>query len=306
MKPRLNLTQVMTALVIGSLLLIGSCSKENSHSGTSDAEEEQASMVSSEADGEAEMIFNGIFDDVMGANDDVGMAGTGIFGLMAPSGGGVVQRPNSCFILTVTHLNAPDPFPVRIDIDFGTVVCQGADGHVRSGKISIQYTSRLIVPGAIATVTFDNFYIDSIKIEGTLAISNTGSAISRQFTVDVTDAKLSKPNGNFTEWTSHKVITQQEGLGTPNLPLDDVFKIEGDAHGRVQRANLLVAWEGAVTDPLIKRFNCRWIVKGEVKQNRINTGGNSPWAAILDFGTGDCDNKAVVTINGVAHNITLH
>jgi hypothetical protein len=306
MKRRLNLTQLLTVLVIGGLFFTLSCSKENSRSGTSNAEEEQASMVSSEADGEAEMIFNGIFDDVMGANDDVGMAGTGIFGLVAPTGGGIVLRPNSCFILTVTHLNAPDPFPVKIDIDFGTAGCQGVDGHVRSGLISVEYTRRLIVPGAIATVTFDNFYIDSIKITGTLAISNTGSANNRQFTVDVTDGKLSKTNGNFTEWTSHKVITQQEGLGTPNLPLDDVFTIEGDAHGRVQRANLLVAWEGAITDPLIKKFNCRWIVKGEVKQNRINTGGNSPWAAVLDFGTGDCDNKAVVTINGVAHNITLH
>jgi hypothetical protein len=61
------------------------------------------------------------------------------------------------------------------------------------------------------------FYIDSIKVEGTHKITNSSSQIttqlSRQFTVDV-NGKLSKPNGNYTEWTSHKVITQIEGLVT--------------------------------------------------------------------------------------------
>jgi hypothetical protein len=306
MKLRFNPIQLITAFLLSSLFFIGSCSKEHSNSGSPN-EEENASIVSSQADGEAEMIFNGIFDDVMGANDDVGMAGTGIFGLREPgTNPNIVQRPDACFTLTITHQSTTDPFPVDILIDFGTSGCQGADGHVRSGQILVEYTGRLVTPGSTATATFSNFNIDSIKIEGSLKITNSSSANDRQFMVDVTDAKLTKTNGNFTQWNSHKTITQQEGLGTPNLPLDDVFKIEGDAHGRVQRANLLVAWEGAVTDPLIKRFNCRWIVKGEVKQNRINTGGNSPWAAILDFGSGDCDNKAVVTINGVAHNITLH
>jgi len=28
--------------------------------------------------------------------------------------------------------------------------------------------------------------------------------------------------------------------------------------------------------------------------------------AVLDYGTGTCDNKATITINGVTHIITLH
>lgn len=309
MKRWLNLTRMITALFMGTLLILGSCSKEKSRSNANDAEQVQASLVSSESDGEAEMIFNGIFDDAMGASDDVGMAGTGVFG--RPAGpdsvsGVYIQRPDACFILTVNHLNTGTIFPIQVIIDFGTAGCQGADGHVRSGKIIVEYTGRLVNPGSVATCTFDAFHLDSIQIEGTLRITNTSTANNRQFTYEVEDAKLAKTNGNFTKWNSHKIITQLEGLTTPNLPLDDVFQIEGGSQGQVQRGNLLVTWESSVTEPLVKKFTCRWIVKGKISQTRVNSGGNSPWEAILDFGTGDCDNNATVTINGVSHNITLH
>ncbi len=159
---------------------------------------------------------------------------------------------------------------------------------------------------ALATTTFDGFYVDTIKVEGTHKIQNTSpSNLVRQFTVDVINAKLTKPSGNFVEWNNHKVITQLEGLNTPFVPLDDIFKIEGSASGRVQRGRLIVAWESNIIEPLFKRFNCRWIVKGKVRMIRSNSNANSPWTALLDFGNGDCNNRAVITINGIIHEITL-
>lgn len=251
-------------------------------------------MASSEADGEAELVFNGVFDDAVGVNDEVGMAGVGVFG-----------RVTACHTVTVTHLNPPDVFPVKIVVDFGTTGCLGVDGHVRKGKIITEYSNRLLVPGARATTIFDGFYVDSIKVEGKHVILNSSAnTASREFTVDVTDAKLTKPSGNFTEWRSHKVITQIEGL-TSLTPLDDIFKTVGTASGHVKRGALLVSWESSTTEPLIKKFNCRWIVKGRIRTIRTNNTVNSPWVAVLDFGTGDCDNKATITINGVSHQITL-
>lgn len=307
MKRSLNPTQllVITSLLFFSFLI--SCQKENSQSGQIESE---ASKISSESDAEAEVVYNSIFDDVMGVNDDVGMAGTGVFGRSVPgdpSGTTLYQRGDStpCFTVTITRPTS-NAFPVHVVIDFGSG-CVGRDGHLRKGKIIIDYTNRLIVPGAVATTTFDGFYIDDIKVEGTHVISNTTTInLNRQFTVDVIHGKLSKPNGNFTEWDSHKVITQFEGLSTPLLPLDDVFKIEGSSHGRSRRGNLLVAWESNITIPLIKRFNCRWIVQGRIRTIRVNNNANSPWIAILDFGNGNCDNQATISINGVTYPITLH
>lgn len=308
MKPRFNLVHLSILTLFFSMFFMASCKKETSQS----AQEREASQASSEAEGEAAMVFNAIFDDAMGANDTVGMAGTGVFGRTAigdinndPS----TARPTACYTVTIIHTTA-NAFPVRVIIDFGTG-CLGPGGHIRRGKIITDYTNRLIIPGAMAVTTFDGFYIDDIKVEGTHKITNTSSPVTtvpphRQFTVEVIDGRLSKPNGNFTEWDSHKTITQTEGLATPVMPLDDVFKIEGTSTGRTRRGNLLVGWQSTITVPLIKRFTCRWIVQGRIRTTRINTNSSSPWVAILDFGNGVCDNQAVITINGVSYNITLH
>jgi hypothetical protein len=310
MKSRINLIQLIPALFVLLFVFTLSCTKENSNNGT-DAQEEEVSTISSESDAEAESIFNGIFDDVMGVNDDVGMAGTGVFGRAANPGLGATARPMACYTLTITHPNSTF-FPVRVVIDFGATACMGTDGHTRRGKIICEYTNRLIAPGAIGTTIFEGFYFDSIKVDGTHKITNMSSAIitpnlARQFKVQVIDAKLTRPNGNFVEWNSTKTIEQIEGLITPDRPIDDVFRIKGSARGRALRANVLVAWESNVVDgePLIKRFTCRWINKGTIRSVRLNTAANGPWVASLNFGAGICDNRAVLTINGRSHEITL-
>lgn len=298
MKFRLNLAQLVSLTFFFSLLLFTSCQKENSQNGSDEQQQMEASKASSEADGESEIVFNGVFDDAIGVNDQVGIGGTGVFG-----------RPTACPDVTVIHLNSPAFFPVKVILDFGVGGCVGNDGHLRRGKVITVYSNRLLIPGATAVTEFDGFYFDSTKVEGRHQITNTSPSVTtqppiRRFNVDVTNAKLTKPNGNFVEWESHKVITQIEGLNT-NIPIDDVFKVEGHANGRVKRGALIVLWQSEITEPLIKRFNCRWIVKGRVRTLRANTNTTSPWVAILDFGPGTCDNHAVITINGVSHQITL-
>ena len=294
MKIRFITTALLPLLLFFSLLTISSCQKEDSQNGTVEEQEIEASKASSEADSEAEIVFNGIFDDAMGVNDEVGVGGTGVFG-----------RLDVCPVVTVTRLNPPDLFPVRILMDFGTNGCIGPDGHFRKGKVITTYTNRLMIPGAFATTTFDGFYFDSTKVEGTHKITNTSATnIARRFTVNVIEAKLTKPNGNFIEWNSEKVITQLEGLSTP-APMDDIFKIEGGSRGRVKRGALLVGWQSTILEPLVKRFNCRWIVRGVIRTVRLNATTNSPWIAVLNFGNGNCDNLAVITINGVSYQITL-
>jgi hypothetical protein len=314
MKLRISLAQLTIAVLFFSFLFGISCSRENSS--TTPEDEIKASRISSESNADGEIVFNDVFDNVMGPNDNVGMTGTGIFGQRVNTDPGISARPDTlppCVSVTVTYLNPPAPFPIRIVIDFGSsnTGCICRDGRVRRGKIITEYTNRLIIPGAIATTTFENYYVDSLKVEGTHIIKNTSSPVSitpppdRIFTVDVVNGKLTRPNGNYFSWSSHKVITQTEGLATPNIPIDDVFKIEGTAQGQVFRDNMLVAWQSTTIEPLIKRFNCRWIVKGKIRTRRVASSTNNTWEAILDFGNGTCDNLATITINGVTYNITL-
>lgn len=312
MKLKSRFTQLTTAVFFLTALLIA-CNKEKSDSGLTPQEEEFASQASSEADAESEVVFNDVFDNVIGASDTVGMAGVGIFGRANISSGssGETARNSACFTVTVTHLNPPNLFPLKIVIDFGAG-CLGRDGHFRSGKIITVYTNRLVVPGAKATTTFENFKFDETKVEGTHVITNLSSVITtpnttiiHKWKVVVEGAKLTKPNGNYSEWNSTKTITQVEGFNTPFIPLDDIYKIEGSANGKVKRGDLLVAWRAEITEPLIKKFSCRWIVKGVLKVIRLNLANTSPWVAELNYGNGVCDNKAVITINGVPHEITL-
>lgn len=300
----------LAAIILVSLLVFGSCKKESSDE--ENRQEEFASQASSEADAESDDIFNEVFDNVLGVNVDVGFGNTGVFGQMNPGTPGGTARLNACPDVTITQLNAPNNFPKKVVMDFGTG-CVGRDGRTRSGKIITVYTDRLFKPGAKATSEFVDFKIDSITVQGTHVITNHSEQLStapslcirHKWSVEVSNAKLTKPNGNYTEWTSTKTITQEAGMCTPYIHIDDIYKIDGGAHGKVKRGNLLIAWNSEITEPLVKKFSCRWLVKGIIRVMRLNLTTNSPWVAAINYGNGDCDNKAQVTINGITHNITL-
>jgi len=263
----------LTVVFIFTALIIFSCKKENS--GTSAADQENASLSAAESNAEAEFVFNDVFDNVMGVNNDVGMQGTGVFGRVM-NATTEAERPLVCYTVSITKLASPALFPLQIVIDFGGG-CEGKDGHIRKGKIVATYTGRLIVPGKSASVTFDGYYIDSIEVAGTESITNSTSAGNRQFTIDIADARLNKPNGNYIAWNNHKVITQTGGLNTPDMALDDVFTIEGSAAGQLKDGDLLATWKSEIETALVKEFLCRWIIQGKIKTTLGASSANNQW-----------------------------
>lgn len=306
MKRIVFFTQLTTVVLAAALLFTG-CKKENSDT-LSAQEEEQAATFSSESETQTEATFDDVFNNVLGVNDDVGTGGTGIFGRAASSQNGrtsSVDSVPSCVTVTIIPQQA-GLYPKTITIDFGSGCL--SHNHLRSGKIKIVYTGRLITAGSSATTTFDNYKIDSVLVEGTHKITNTTATTAgsnqRQFTIDVTDAKLTKPNGSYSQWNAHRVNTQIEGNGTVG-PGDDIFKVTGSARGKVKREDHIYLWDSEITEPIIKKFSCNWISKGRVRVVRVGLAANSPWVATLDYGTGTCDDQATVTINGVVRQITL-
>lgn len=294
--------RLLSAAIFFSLLFIG-CKKEKSDT-LSDDQEKEALNFSSQSETETEIVFNDVFDNVMGVNTDLGIGGTGIFGRMAATGTVREERDMnvdtlpSCVTVTITRTNLPDLFPVRVVMDFGSGCI--SNNHTRSGKIITTYTGRLVVPGSSATTTFEHFKIDSFSVEGTHKVTNTTAAGSnqRQFSVNVYDARITKPNGDYSQWESERVTTQIEGNGTL-LPQDDIFRIQGAAHGRVKHGNLLYAWRSEIVEPLIKKFFCRWISKGTIRVRRETLPASSPWVAELNYGSGACDFLATLTINSL-------
>lgn len=309
MKKTIFLSRLKT-LAFAATLFIAGCKKESSEA-LSPQEEEQAATFTSESEVESEMTFNDVFDNVMGVNSEVGTGGVGIFGRATSDnvGRGETARTDStppCVTVTVTPMQ-PNAFPKTIVVDFGNGCF--SHGHLRSGKIKTVYSGPLRNPGSTATTTFENYKIDSIQVEGTHKITNTTATTSganqRQLKIEVTDAKLTRPNGNYVMWNSTRTKTQIEGNGTI-MPADDIFRITGIANGKVKRGNLIILWNSEITEPLIKKFTCRWISKGRIRTVRQGLPQTSPWVAVLDYGTGTCDNQANLTINGTTRQITLH
>ncbi|HVX50351.1 MAG TPA: hypothetical protein VHB48_09335 [Chitinophagaceae bacterium] len=293
---------------IGSAAIFTACQKsaaDTSSSGGISTQDAAALQTSAATDDESDNVYNDVLSNVLGVNDDAGIgAGVGVF-LAAPASTGTpvsqfgegADSAGRCFTVTVSPDRA-GAFPKTITIDFGTG-CTGRDGHVRRGKIITVYTGHMIESGSTATTTFDGFYFDSVKVEGTVVAKNktTGNALA--FSITVTNGKLTAPSGDYIEVNRSHTWAQTSGMDTPHTPADDIFSITGNSSGTAQVAGVTAQWITNITQPVVRKLLCRWRVAGVV------TVTHNDKSAVLDYGNGDCDNTATVTIGSKTYNITL-
>jgi hypothetical protein len=301
MKTKFSLVTWLAACALFGAMSLSSCKKDSSVSSTSpdnDPVEEANSVQATTEDAQAEAQYDEVFNITASMNksqvgEDLGV-GSNVSGLYEL---GATNTPTTapCFTITVVP-NIPGVFPKTVTIDFGTG-CLGHDGKLRKGQIVSIYTNKMTVPGAIVSTTFVGFYVDSFHIEGTHITENTSTSNMQGWKVQVIDGKVTNTITNrWVKWNSLKNVLQVEGNGTPNFPLDDVYRITGNARGANSAGH---TWAALVLDPLIKKFTCPWIVKGTVKLFRDGR------EALLDYGDGRCDNLAIIYINGVPHLIRL-
>ena len=288
------LTKSTLAFLLLGALTFTSCKKESST-----ASDETATVESTESNSEAEAAYDDVFDNTMGigveSGEDLGITGSvGVFGRMESGSYTGRVDSNRCFTVTVVP-QTPGVFPKTVTIDFGAG-CLGRDGKFRKGKIITVFTGRMKIPGSKATTTFEGYKVDSVTVKGTHEVTNNSLSNNNIFTTKVIEGKLIWDSGRWVTWSSIRTVIQLEGNGTPNWPIDDVFSITGAGRGENSRGK---SWAHEVVEPLIKKFTCRWISKGVLRIRFNNTNG------ILNFGNGECDNKATLTINGNVKIITL-
>ena len=190
-----------------------------------------------------------------------------------------------------------------VTIDFGTTNCLGADGRNRRGKIIVNYTGNYFEQGSVKIVTFDNYYRNDNKVEGTRTVTNTGLNANNQYTwkIEARNMKITKTDGKFHTWNSDRVRTMLAGYETANWQ-DDEYTITGNASGTNSND---VTYTATITSPLHRLMSCKWIDKGIIQFE--NSKGKS---RVLDFGNGTCDNQATVEVTGrrgrvVTRTITL-
>ncbi|MEI6053680.1 MAG: hypothetical protein WCQ44_13325 [Opitutaceae bacterium] len=188
-------------------------------------------------------------------------------------------------------------FPKIVTIDFGTVGYLDNRGDTIKGKIIITVSDKIWKSGATKTIKLVDFYVNGNNIKGSKSIVNNGlnPAKNPSYTITVSDTIIRVDKSTIIR-NATRTRERIDNAGTPRIFWDDKFSITGSSSGVNAKG---VAYTVAITNPLIIYNNYPYFVQGTV------TTTTETRTAILDFGTGDKDRKATLTINGVTKDITL-
>ena len=189
-------------------------------------------------------------------------------------------------------------FPRTLTIDFGEENCLCADGNYRRGKILVNFTGCYRLEGTTITHTFDEYYVNDNKVDGSRVVTNMGLNENNKMYFDIQVngiIYLTNDEGSFS-WNSSRTRVWEEGQSTGRR-FDDVYLISGSSQGINADGS---TWEVEIINPLRKEISCRHIVSGTME---IRPEGD--YVKLIDFGNGECDNLATVIVNGETYTITL-
>ncbi len=274
----LKIKIIATVLTVACISFY-SCNRDKNTATTKDNDTEYAS---DRALGEIS------YNDVQNIEDDASDKATG---------GTLDNYKTTSNCATITHDTIS--IPHTITVDFGPTNCLCGDGRYRRGQIICSYTGHYKDSGSVRSTTFNNFFVNYNQILGTKTATNMGHNSSNQsyFTVVVNGQIIKANSGGTITWNSNRTRTWIAGENTP-AKLDDEYSITGSGSGTKANGN---AYTVLIISPLIKALNCNWIKQGVMD---ITPSGKP--VRSINFGTGTCDDQAVVTINGTNYNITLH
>lgn len=272
-------------LVLGCAVLFSmySCTKNTSSSSNSDNETQTATDNAFAQSTSSDAVA------MSSESEDNGMVGT-----ITDSTLGLMFNAHVSITLNVATS------PKVLTIDFGSSDALCFDGKTRRGKVIVNFTGFYRDSGSNHTITFDNYYVNDNKVDGSITVVNNGHNTAGNLTFSVksmltiTDTAGNKLtyNGDLTrEWVAGETTNGLRGW------TDDVYSITGSSSGTTF---IGTQFSSNITSALIVALNCKWIEKGTIE---FKPAGKL--TRTIDFGNGDCDNIATVTIAGISFNILL-
>jgi hypothetical protein len=276
-------TKIFLIITTFALFTLNSCKKNG-------LPLDQSSVNLADDEAVTEAVFEDVFNSVDNATITLDNA------MKNGDTKSVFLSGDSCPSITVIH-PATGIWPKTVTIDYGTG-CTGFYDNARSGKIIIVVTGPRRLEGSKRSITFDNYYINGIKVEGTKVLENLGLNENQNYVISVAlaDGKLILPDGKTIERTVDHKREWVTGFLTPNI-WDDECLITGSATGKNTEG---ISYSRTILDGLHWKRVCLFIVSGVVEIVRENA---EPF--VLDYGSGECDNKAVVTFGNESKEIQL-
>lgn len=189
-----------------------------------------------------------------------------------------------------------------ITIDFGDGTTR--NGVTRKGKIYIAYEGARRALNSTHTITFENFYVNGVKVEGTRTVrvsAVTLTSITHEITLDA--GKLTWNEGTTEETTAtrdaHHFRTWDRTAGQVSILAE-----EGWAEGSNRNG---VPYLMEVQEDIVFKASCMAEKKFlPVSGTKVLTlGANAERVITVNYGSGDCDNLITVTINGQTKEVTV-
>ena len=271
---------LLKIVALFAVILFASCSKDNNDTAT-------FTSADIATNGKVDQISNDVSDII----DDQ-------YALQNPTGRSTITAPSilpACVTVTPSQTNTT----WTRTINFGTTGCAVMpNGAVLRGVIIISGSLNYATPNYVISYTFDNFYHNDMLVQGNRTITRSYGTSSYQTAVhpiNVMDMNMTFTNSNGV-YTRVGTRTREcvEGFDTRQIWTDNVYVVTGSwattFPNGIVHSNAISA-----TSPLRILMNCNYrIVSGTVNITRPNH------TAVLDYGTGTCDNNATISIDGGA------
>ena len=201
-----------------------------------------------------------------------------------------VPHIDSCVTVTVSSSS----YPREIIIEYleGCSVHR----HDKHGKVIINLSDTITNEGALQTITYQDFYIDSTKVDLTASLENRGQNASGNWVIEKKSTQTMDKNNEIVVRKTNEMIEWVSGFGTTDRS-DNVFYISGSGSLVL---NDTATYSRTITTPLFFDASCEYIKSGVVELSRR---GN---ISVIDYGDGTCDDVATITTNGITEEINLH
>jgi len=204
---------------------------------------------------------------------------------------------------TVTSVLTNDSYTRTID--FGTQGCALPNGNIVKGKIIVSFSKNFTTPIKTISYKLEGFYHNGKLIEGSKTITHelkTSELLAtiHPVTTHSIDVKITFPDGKIYTRLGTRVREMVEGFATITNWEDNVFKVWGYDITTFPNGSKYTRTIQK-TNPLLVKMSCRmpFPVSGvvEILKNDLK--------ATLDYGNGECDNLATMTIKDVVKEIQL-
>jgi hypothetical protein len=233
---------------------------------------------------------------------------------------GEIVETATCPVITAEKIKEGQEWPRRVTIDFGEGCTKNE--KLMSGKMVIVKTGPWMQPGSVREVTFTNFVMDNVKIEGDKRIANNtekGGKITFGIKTSMTFTTLDD-DGNVEKVVNRKEDRKQVwqidfskmGMGMGNDMMKGIgFEISGTSRIATKKDGKEMVIEKTV-DGILIQMGCRFPQAGVAKFD-VKTYEGLQMKFKLDYATigsgtscqPDCDCVATLYMKDTSKDIDL-